>query len=214
MSVPVKICGLKDRLHVDCAVTEGAAFVGFNLHPKSPRAVSVENARNLSQFVLRGCKSVVLFVDPRDRDLDAVLDFADYIQLHGQEDAVRIADIRARTQKPIIKALPIAGPEDIASTKVFSSVADILLFDAKPSKPNDLAGGGGAPFDWRLLEGQDFDFPWMLAGGLTPENIGAAIAQTGAPIVDVSSGVETGRGLKDSDKIKAFMKAATSQAEK
>lgn len=174
----------------------------------------MDDARNLSQFVLRGCKSVVLFVDPRDNDLDAVLDYADYIQLHGKEDTGRVADIRARTQKPIIKALPIASPEDVTNAKAFSKVADILLFDAKPSKPNDLAGGGGVPFDWRLLEGQNFDFPWMLAGGLTPENVGAAIAQTNAPIVDVSSGVETGRGQKDLDKIKAFMRAAISQAKK
>lgn len=207
VAVQIKICGLRTVETVEAACDAGAHYIGLNLAPNSPRKVSVEEARQLAKSVGSAQEVVALFGDPEDSDLAEVSDFADIFQLHGHESPERVAEVKQRFGKPVIKAIAIARPEDIASAQDFEGFADILLFDAKPPTSELSAGGHGQSFDWHLLEGQQWDTPWMLAGGLNARNVGAAIAITGAAIVDVSSGVESTRGVKDVNLIKAFMAA-------
>lgn len=206
----VKICGLREPAHVQAAAEAGARFVGFVFFPKSPRAVSVAEAAALAQMVPPGVARVGLFVDPDDIFLAAVLAEVplDVIQLHGHETPDRVAEVKALTGLPVMKAVGISGPEDLGQLTDYAVVADMLLIDAKAPKDADLPGGNGLAFDWRLLVGRRWLRPWMLAGGLTPGNVAEAVRLTGAPMVDVSSGVETAPGCKDADLINAFVAAA------
>lgn len=206
----VKICGLRDAAHVDAAVTAGARYLGFVFFAKSPRAVSPEQAAALGADVPPGVARVGLFVNPDDALLTGTLAMAplDLIQLHGSESPARVAEVKALTGLPVIKAVGLAGPADLGALWDHGLVADMLLVDAKPPPDAALPGGNGLAFDWRLLAGRRPLKPWLLAGGLTAQNVAEAIRLTGAPAVDVSSGVETAPGVKDAALIRAFVAAA------
>ncbi|MBA4491845.1 phosphoribosylanthranilate isomerase [Paracoccus sp. S1E-3] len=206
----VKICGLTRPEHVAAAVEAGAGFVGFVFFSKSPRSLTPEAAAALALEVPAGVARVGLFVDPDDALLDAVLTQVplDILQLHGGETPDRVAEIKARTGLPVMKAVGVAGPQDLDALWDYGLVADMLLVDAKAPKDAALPGGNGLAFDWRLLVGRKFLTPWMLAGGLTPDNVAEAVRLTGARIVDVSSGVESAPGEKDPALIRAFVAAA------
>lgn len=210
MDIRVKICGLKTPGDVAAAVGAGAAYVGFVFFDKSPRCVDVETARALALEVPPGVAKVALVVDAQDAALDAIVGTVpvDMVQLHGAESPERVADIRARYGLPVMKAIGIAGPQDVAQIDRYGAVADQLLVDAKPPRGAQLPGGNGLAFDWRLVNRKYWPCPWMLAGGLTPDNVAEAIRRTGARQVDVSSGVESAPGEKDADLIARFVAAA------
>ncbi|MFC3169704.1 phosphoribosylanthranilate isomerase [Paracoccus fontiphilus] len=206
----VKICGLRRPEHVEAAAAAGARYVGFVFFPKSPRAVSAEEAALLAPHVPVGVARVGLFVDPDDETLGSVLAQVplDIIQLHGSETPDRVAAVKALTGLPVMKSVGLSGPADLPALTDYGLVADMLLVDTKPPKDSDLPGGNGLSFDWRLLVGRQWLRPWMLAGGLTAQNVAEAIRLTGAPAVDVSSGVEVEPGEKDEALIRAFVAAA------
>ncbi|WP_149538467.1 phosphoribosylanthranilate isomerase [Siccirubricoccus phaeus] len=206
----VKICGVNDAAGFDAAVAAGADLLGFVFYPPSPRAVTPAVAAGLSARAAGGPLRTGLFVDPEDALIEAVLAALklDLIQLHGAEDPARVAAIKARFGLPVMKALGIAAPEDLAVLEAFAPVADRFLLDAKPPPGASLPGGNAAPFDWRLTAGRVIPRPWLLAGGLTPESVAEALRQSGAPGVDVSSGVERARGVKDPARIREFVAAA------
>jgi phosphoribosylanthranilate isomerase len=208
----VKICGLSTADTLQAAVRAGAAYVGFMFYPRSPRNVEVAQAAALALTVPRGVRKVGVFVDPTDALLAEVLRAVplDVIQLHGTETPARVAEIRARTGKPVFKAVAIAGAEDVALAHTYEEAADFLLFDAKPPKsmPLALPGGNGLAFDWQLIAGETWKRGWILSGGLTPENVADAMERSGATFVDVSSGVEDRPGIKSPAKIEAFVTAA------
>lgn len=210
--ISVKICGLSDPAHIVAAHEAGAAYVGFVFFPKSPRNISLEQARVLALSTPVGLAKVALVVDAADDLLDRLTDEVplDILQLHGAESPARVADVKTRYGLPVMKAVGIAERDDLAAIDRYSAVADQLLIDAKPPKNADLPGGNGLAFDWRLLrERKYWSKPWMLAGGLTAENVAEAIRLTGALQVDVSSGVESAPGVKDSRLISDFVTAAT-----
>lgn len=210
MSVEVKICGIRDAEALDAAVEAGADFIGFVFFPPSPRAVTPAEAGALSARHAGGPVRVGLFVDPPDEQLSATLAEAPLglIQLHGEETPSRAAAIRARFGLPVMKALGIGAPEDLAAVEAFAPVVDRFLFDAKPPPGGPLPGGNAQPFEWRLMAGRAIPRPWLLAGGLTPGNVAEAIRTAQAPGVDVSSGVERARGVKDPALIRAFVSSA------
>lgn len=207
---PVKICGLKSAGAVSAAVDAGARYLGFNFFPKSPRFVTIEDAAALMAAVPVGVAKVVLVVNASDDEIAQIVDntTADMIQLHGGETPQRVAEVKARFGLPVIKAIGIANAEDIRQIEEYAPVADQLLIDAKAPKGADLPGGNGVTFDWRLVQRKYWPCPWLLAGGLTPENVGDAIRLTGATQVDVSSGVESAPGIKDDRLVAAFCAAA------
>ncbi len=209
MSVAVKICGLSDEDAIDAALEAGADYLGLVFYPPSPRAVTAERAAELTQF-LEDVAKVGLFVDPSDTLLDEVLTHLrlDILQFHGAESPDRIDQVRQEFAIPVMKALPISTPADLAAAADYYDVADYLLFDARPPKGSSLPGGNAVAFDWTILSGFQCPLPWMLAGGLTPANVAQAIQITGASMVDVSSGVESAPGVKDADLIRAFITAA------
>ena len=212
MSARVKICGVSTVDVLEAAVSQGASDVGLVFFPRSPRNVSAEEAAALSAAAPAEITVVGLFVDPPDETLESVLSVArlDLLQLHGSESPERVAEIRRRTGKPAMKAIKVAGPDDIEAARRYDGIADRLLFDAKaPSTEGRYMPGGNAlTFDWRMLAGLDWPCPWMLSGGLTPETVAEAIRTSGAPGVDVSSGVESAPGVKDTSLIAAFIRAA------
>jgi phosphoribosylanthranilate isomerase len=214
MDARVKICGLCKAEDVTAAATAGAVYGGFVFFPKSPRYVSVDVARSLAIEAPVGLAKVALVVDADDALIDAITGAVplDMLQLHGQETPDRVAALRVRTGLPVMKAIGVADADDLAAIDVYAEVADQLLIDAKPPKASPLPGGNGLSFDWRLLQGRKYwTKPWMLAGGLTPENVAEAIRLTGARQVDVSSGVEASPGVKDAARIADFVAAATGQ---
>ncbi len=209
--VSVKICGLTAPDHVRAAADAGARYLGFNFFPKSPRYVSPEQAAELAALVPVGVAKVALVVNASDEQLDSITEAApfDMLQLHGSESVDRVREIKARYGLPVIKVIGVADAEDLTAIDEFSEVADQLLIDAKPPKNAILPGGNGLAFDWRLLAGRKYwRKPWMLAGGLNPDNVAEAIRMTGARQVDVASGVESAPGVKDPALISAFIKAA------
>ena len=196
---------------MEAAADAGARYVGLVFFPKSPRAVSVDEAARLASHVPVGVATVGLFVDPDDDLLDEVLGKVplDIIQLHGSESPDRVARIKSLTGLPVMKAVGLSDPSDLPALTDYGLVADMLLVDAKPPRDADLPGGNGLSFDWRLLVGRKWLRPWMLAGGLTAQNVAEAVRLTGAPAVDVSSGVESEPGVKDEALIRAFISAAS-----
>ncbi len=208
--VAVKICGLTREQDVSAAVAAGARYLGFVFFPRSPRHLSHEAAAALAAEVPPGVAKVALTVDAEDRALDALLAQVpvDLLQLHGKESPTRVAEIKARTGLPVMKAVGVAEARDLAALDAYQDVADQILLDAKPSHAGELPGGNGLSFDWTLIEGRQWSKPWMLAGGLTPANVARAIALTGARQVDVSSGVESAPGQKDADRMTRFIAAA------
>ena len=210
--VRVKICGLTRPGDMEMVAAAGASYAGLVFFPKSKRNVSVEVARALAQEAPVGLAKVALVVNPEDDLLDEILNRVplDMIQLHGSESPDRVTEVRTRYGLPVMKAVGLAGAEDVAKLDLYQQVADQILVDTKPPKSGALPGGNGLSFDWRLLAGRRWSRPWMLAGGLTPETVGAAIATTGAAQVDLSSGVESAPGIKDPKKVRAFVAAARS----
>ncbi|WP_147111463.1 phosphoribosylanthranilate isomerase [Tateyamaria sp. syn59] len=208
--VSVKICGLGRPEHVAAAVEAGAKYIGFVFFPKSPRDISIADARALALDVPPGVAKVALVVNADNTFLDDLIAQVplDMLQLHGSETPDRVAEIKARYGLPVMKAVGVADADDLPALDAYVRVADQILVDAKPPKNADLPGGNGLTFDWRLISGRRWPVPWMLAGGLTAENVAEAVALTGARQVDISSGVEAAPGEKDANLIRAFMAAA------
>jgi phosphoribosylanthranilate isomerase len=205
----VKICGVRTRSDVAAACDAGAAYVGFNFVKRSKRFIELEAARDLAIDMPVGVAKVGLVLDAGDAELDAIAEAVplDMIQLHGHETPERVNAVKARYGLPVMKAIGIADRADLDDLDQFAKVADQLLVDTKPPKGGDLPGGTGLSFDWRLIANRRWAVPWMLAGGLTPDNVAEAIALTGARQVDVASGVESAPGVKDTALIKAFIEA-------
>lgn len=211
MRVDVKICGLTRLVDRDAAITGGARWLGFVFYPPSPRSLSPEAARALVAGRPGTTEAVGVFVDADDAWLDAVLAEVplDVLQLHGRETPERVAQVKARTGRLVMKALAVADAEDVARHAAYAGVADLLLFDAKPPKvPGAIPGGNGLAFDWRLLAGRAIDLPWLLAGGLDEANLPDAVGLTGADAVDVSSRLETAPGIKDTTRITRLLDRA------
>lgn len=206
----VKVCGLSDPATIAAAARSGAAYIGFVFFEKSPRFVEIDHARNLALAVPEGIAKVALTVNFDDVALDRIMDSVpiDMIQLHGSETPERVAEVKSRYGLPVMKAIGVADPPDLDAIAPYAQVADQLLIDAKPPKTSELPGGNGLSFDWKLLQGRRWAVPWMLAGGLTPENVMEAANLTGARQVDVSSGIETEPGKKSIALIDAFLQAA------
>lgn len=210
MKTRVKICGLKEAEHVKVAAEAGASYVGFVFFEKSPRNVTLDQARALALEAPIGVAKVALTVNADNAFLDQLTQDVplDMLQLHGKETPERVAEIKARYRLPVMKAIGIATQEDTKQIDIYGEVADQLLVDAKAPKDADLPGGNGLAFDWELVKRKFWPKPWMLAGGLTPENAALAVQMTGAKQLDVSSGVESAPGVKDPDLIRAFLEAA------
>ncbi len=207
MRPQVKICGLKTAATMQAALDAGADYVGLNFFAKSPRCVSLEAAGTLADLARDVAKIVALLVDPANELVDEIMPWLapDTLQLHGSETPARAAEIKRRTGAQIMKVIKVETAVDAASALSFAGIADLILFDTKAPKGADLPGGNGVAFDWRMLDDVKDKVPYMLAGGLTPANVAAAIRQTGATRVDVASGVETSPGEKDADLIRAFI---------
>lgn len=208
----IKICGLRTAEDVATAAACGAGDVGLVFFDKSPRHLSLDAAAALAKAVPIGIRKVALTVDADDAALQALLDAVpvDLLQLHGHESPERVAEVRKRFGVPVMKAVGIADADDLAVLDTYTAVAEEILVDAKPPRGGVLPGGNGLKFDWTLLEGRTWSVPWMLAGGLHAGNVAEAIRLTGAPQVDVSSGVEKAPGQKDADLIRAFCAAVRS----
>ena len=206
--VLVKICGLSTPQTLDATIAAGADLAGFVFFAKSPRHIDLDTARALGEQAAGRIQKVALTVDADDAALAEVVAALrpDMLQLHGHESLERVSAVKARFGLPVIKAIGVASAADVAAARSYDGVADWLLFDAKPAPDATVPGGAGVVFDWELLRNITAA-KWMLSGGLDPENVAAALRQTQAPAVDVSSGVESARGVKDADKIAAFVAA-------
>jgi phosphoribosylanthranilate isomerase len=210
MPVQVKICGLNSPAAADAAMRAGAEFAGLNFFPKSPRAVAIETGAQLAGRMRGRTRLAAVVVDADDALLARIAAEVkpDYFQLHGRESIARAAEIAARFQIPLIKALPVATPDDLAQAQDYESVAEMFLFDTPPAAHATRPGGHGIAFDWTMLACKRFNRPWFLAGGLEPDNVARAIAVSGADMVDVSSGVESAPGVKSESLIADFVAAA------
>jgi len=210
MTVEAKICGVATEEAVLAAAAGGARFIGFVFFPRSPRNLSFEIARRLARVAPPELLKVAVSVDRDDRFFAELVNSVpiDALQLHGSESPARVREIKAATGKQIIKAISIAGPDDFAAAEPYIGVVDRLMFDAKPPKSdaNAMPGGNKVSFDWSLLAGRTWPCPWILSGGLDPENVEIAVRRSGASAVDVSSGVESRPGVKDPARIAAFLK--------
>ncbi|MER2265171.1 phosphoribosylanthranilate isomerase [Methylobacterium oxalidis] len=213
-AVRVKICGLSTEETLAAALEAGADWIGLVHFPRSPRHVALERARTLSAAARGRAERVVLLVDPDDALVAAAVEAVDpdLIQLHGRESPERVAAIRARTGRRVMKAVGVAGYEDLRLLAPYAAAADRLLLDAKAPPGAPLPGGNGIAFDWDLLAGVRLPAGTMLSGGLTPETVAEALRRSGVAAVDVSSGVETSPGRKDPDRIRAFVAAARGTA--
>lgn len=209
MAVPAKICGLKTAESIGVAIDHGAEFIGFNFFKKSPRYVEPEQAGALGRVVPANVLKTGLLVDDDDARIASILVAAplDLLQLHGGETPERVAAVKAKFGLAVMKVIKVRDAADIARAADYEAVADRLLFDAQPpaDMKNALPGGNAVSFDWTLLQGFRSRLPWMLSGGLTPGNLAEAVRQTGAPSVDVASGVEDRPGEKSLNKIKDFL---------
>ncbi len=211
MGLDVKICGLSDQASIRAAVEAGAAFVGFVFFADSPRALTPSAAGDLAAFVPKEVRKVGVFVDAADDLIRQACGRAglDFLQLHGAESPRRVAAIRKMTGRSVIKALPVEKKEDLLAAAAFENICEYLLFDARPPAGSARPGGHAVPFDWRLLEGRSFAVPWFLSGGLTAGNLKRAVGDSGARMLDVSSGVEVSPGVKSGRMIREFLGQAT-----
>jgi phosphoribosylanthranilate isomerase len=210
MSLSVKICGLSTRETLDAALDAGADMVGFVFFPPSPRHIRLETARELGRQVRDRAQKVALSVDADDATLAAIVEALqpDILQLHGHETPARVAEIKRKFDREVMKALPVERAADLAILPDYATVADRILFDARPPKGATRPGGLGAVFDWHLLENLDLKLPFMVSGGLHAGNVAEAIRVTRAHGVDISSGVERAPGVKDVEMIREFIRAA------
>jgi len=208
--VSVKICGLATVDDVRACADAGANYMGLVFFEKSPRNIIIPTARELALAAPLGLAKVALVVNPSDAELDAITATVplDMLQLHGRETPERVAEVKARYGLPVMKAVGIADGDDLPKLESYFGVADQILVDAKPPKGGELPGGNGLSFDWRLIAGRRWPCPWMLAGGLTPENVAEAVKMTGAKQVDVSSGVEDAPGQKNAELIQKFVQSS------
>jgi len=208
--VRAKICGLSTPSTLEAAIAAGADMAGFVFFDKSPRHIDFAVAHVLGLLAAGRIRKVALTVDAGDDDIATIIDELrpELLQLHGRETPERVRAVKARFDLPVIKAIGVSTPDDVTGARVYDGIADIILYDAKPAPGAQVPGGAGVAFDWRLLAGLDPRGAWMLSGGLAPENVAEAVRLTGAPGVDVSSGVESERGVKDEAKIAAFVKSA------
>jgi phosphoribosylanthranilate isomerase len=209
MATPAKICGVSTPEAVRAALDGGAGFLGFMFFAKSPRNVAPEQAARLAQPARGRAQVVAVTVDPTDAEIDQIATTLrpDLIQLHGKESPARVREIAGRSGAGAVKVLSVSEAGDIDAAAAYEPVVRHLMFDTKPPKDAERPGGLGAAFDWSLLMGRRFARPWFLAGGLDPWNVVDAVRLSGAPMVDVSSGVERGPGLKDPALITAFLDA-------
>lgn len=211
MDVKVKICGLRTPQALDAALEAGADYVGFVFYGPSPRNVDMDNAKVLADTARGRAQTVALLVDPEDDQVKQVVDTVnpDIIQLHGNESPERVEEVRTLAARPVMKAIKVATREDVQSAQSYDGKADMILYDAKvPEDATDmLPGGNGMAFDWQALLGVKKPDNFILSGGLDPDNVRGAIEQTGAEIVDVSSGVESAPGEKDPVLIRQFVAA-------
>lgn len=209
-NIRVKICGVTRPRDLIASANAGAAYCGFNFFARSPRFLKVEDARALALDAPVGLAKVALTADAPDAELDRIVEAVplDMLQLHGRESPERVSELRRRYGLPVMKAVGVANEADLPALEEYGRVADQLLVDAKPPKDAELPGGNGLRFDWRLIAGRRWAVPWMLAGGLTAQNVAEAIHLTGARQVDVASGVEVSPGNKDAARIAAFVAAA------
>ncbi len=207
MSLIVKICGLSNEETLDAALAAGADMVGFVFFPRSPRFVTPERAAALAGRVAGRAEIVALTVDMDDAGIAEIVATVspDWLQLHGNETPERVAEVGKRFGRPVMKAVAVATADDLARAARYVAVADRLLLDARPPADATRPGGNGEAFDWTLLAGFDPDIPYLLSGGLAPGNVAQAVAMTGAPGVDVSSGVESAPGRKEANLIRAFI---------
>ncbi|HTP76722.1 MAG TPA: phosphoribosylanthranilate isomerase [Rhizomicrobium sp.] len=212
MGLLVKICGINSAEAADAAARAGADLGALVLHPKSPRNLRHDQAAALADRLRGRLRLVAMLSDPSDEAVAAAVAAVrpDFIQLHGRETPERVSQIRTRFGTGVIKAIPVADAADVAAASAFEECADMLLFDAKAPAGAEREGGHGAAFDWQILRERRFSRPWLLAGGLDPENVARAIRTSGAPGVDVSSGVETAPGQKSADLISRFVANARS----
>jgi phosphoribosylanthranilate isomerase len=210
MAVLIKICGLKSEAALETALDEGADLVGFVFFAPSPRNIGFESARALGARVQGRARKVAVSVDANDEQLKASITALepDLLQLHGRETPERVAVIRSHFGLPVMKALPVTKRADLSSVHLYAKVADQIMFDARAPRAATRPGGHGLAFDWRLLENLALAVPFMLSGGLQAGNVAEALRITRANGLDVSSGVESAPGEKDSDKIRAFIRAA------
>ncbi len=212
MSTEVKICGLRDEAALEAALDAGADYVGFVFFARSPRNIEPAAARALADKARGRAKIVALLVDPDDALLDNVVSAVepDVIQLHGAETPARVGEVARRFKRKVMKAIPVGNAADVEAALAYADTADRILFDAKPlpGEAGALPGGNGVAFDWQALAGLNGKIDFMLAGGLNPENVAEAVRLTGAPAVDVSSGVESRPGEKDPQLIRRFISAA------
>ena len=208
--ISVKICGLATVDDVCACADAGANYMGLVFFEKSPRNITITEARELALAARLGLAKVALVVNPSDAELDAITATVplDMLQLHGRETPERVAEVKARYGLPVMKAVGIADGDDLPKLESYFGVADQILVDAKPPKGGVLPGGNGLSFDWRLIAGRRWPCPWMLAGGLTPENVAEAVKMTGAKQVDVSSGVEDAPGQKNAELIQKFVQSS------
>ena len=206
----VKICGISTVDDVRACAGAGANYMGLVFFEKSPRNITIPAARDLALAAPVGLAKVALVVNPSDAELDAITGTVplDMIQLHGRETPERVAEVKARYGLPVMKAVGIADANDLPKLESYFGVADQILVDAKPPKGGELPGGNGLSFDWRLIAGRRWPCPWMLAGGLTPENVAEAVKMTGTKQVDVSSGVEDAPGQKNAELIQKFVQSS------
>ena len=210
MSTKVKICGLKTEAALEAALDSGADYVGLVFFPPSPRHIAPPAAKALADKARNRAAIVALLVDPDDALIDTVMASVapDLLQLHGEEPPQRVADIRRRWRTAVMKAIRVETSQDARAALAYREAVDLILFDARPPEDSTRPGGNGAPFDWRTLLGVKDQVPFVLSGGLTPDNVAEAIRATAAPAVDVSSGVERRLGEKDPDLIRRFLRAA------
>jgi phosphoribosylanthranilate isomerase len=210
--VDVKICGLSTRESIDAAIDAGAGLVGLVFYPRSPRNVSLQQAKSLADHARDRAKIVALIVDADDVALQDINKYVapDLYQAHGSETPQRVLEISALTGKPVIKAIKVGDVADVAKAADYAGKVSLILYDAKAPETlvNALPGGNGLAFDWNLLGSSSQTEGFILSGGLNPENVAQAIRVTGAPIVDVSSGVESAPGKKDLNLIRKFIEAA------
>jgi phosphoribosylanthranilate isomerase len=208
----IKICGINTSAALDATLAARADYAGLVFFPRSPRNVTVHDAAALGARNAARARLVGLFVDADDALIAQAVAAArlDVLQLHGQESPERAAQLKAQFGLPVWKALSIAAPADVAAASRYHGAADLLLFDAKAPKGAALPGGLGLVFDWALLKAYRGATAWGLAGGLGPDNVAQAVRQTGAELVDVSSGVESAPGVKDESRIQAFCRTARS----